>query len=163
MSARIVIFKARQTGLTNALAAMDASRKRDLATIHIAKAAINLDDQTYRAKLLELGGVDSSSKLDQQGRARVIAYLKAAGWKPTATKGGSKRPKRPTPAPENVKLCKRIRAQLISLGKLPDTYADGISKQAFGVDFYEWCTPDQLHKVSAMLAAEQRRKGAATS
>lgn len=161
MSAQ-VISKARQTGLTTALASVEASRKRDLATIHIAKTAINLDDQTYRAKLLEIGGVDSSSKLDQLGRARMIAYLKAAGWKPTATKGGSKRPKRPTPAPENIKLCKRIRAQLISLGKLPDTYADGIAKQAFGVDLYEWCTSEQLHKLTAMLAAEQNRKGAAT-
>ena len=157
-----VILKARQTGLTAALASVDASRKRDLATIHIAKASINLDDQTYRAKLLELGGVDSSSKLDQLGRARMIAYLKTAGWKPTATKGGSKRPKRPTPAPENVKLCKRIRAQLISLGKLPDTYADGIAKQAFGVTFYEWCTPEQLHDITVMLGAEQKRKGAQT-
>lgn len=154
-----VMMKARRTGLT---AAMEALRKRDLATIHIAKAAINLDDETYREKLQEIGGVDSASKLDEQGRARVIAYLKAAGWKPTASKGGSKRPKRPTPAPENAKLCKRIRAQLISLGRLPDTYADGIAKQAFGVDFYEWCTPEQLHKVSAMLGAEQKRQGAAT-
>lgn len=138
------------------------ARRRDLATIHIARKALGMDEEIYRMKLMEFGGVDSSSKLDEKGRARLIAYFKTCGWKPVPTKGGSARPKRPTPAPENRALCSKIRAQLISLGRYPDTYADGIAKQAFGVDFFEWCTPEQLRKVSTMLHAEQTRRGAPT-
>jgi len=138
------------------------SRKRDLATIHIAKKATGIDEEVYRQKIMEFGGVDSSRDLDEKGRARLINYFKFIGWQPTATKGGASRPKRPTPAVENTPLVKKIRAQLISLGRLPDTYADGIAKQAFGIDYYEWCTPDQLHKLSTMLAYEQQRKGANT-
>lgn len=138
------------------------SRRRDLATIHIAKKATGIADEVYRMKLQEFGGVSSSSDLDEKGRARVIAYFKSIGWKPTGTKGGSARPKRPTPAAENLALVRKIRAQLISLGRLPDTYADGIAKQAFNVNYYEWCTPEQLHKLSSMLTYEQQRKGANT-
>lgn len=138
------------------------TRKRDLALIHIAKKQTNIDDDVYRQKVFEIGKVDSSSKLDQKGRAKLLAYFSSIGFKPTGTKGGAPRPKRPTPAPESAALCKRIRAQLISLGRLPDTYADGIAKQAFTVDFYEWCTPEQLHKLSTMLTYEQQRKGADT-
>jgi phage gp16-like protein len=139
---------------------MKDSRARELATIHIARKAIDMDEHVYRGLLKSIGNVNSSSELTPLGRARLIAHFKSCGWKPDASKGSSKRPKRPTPAAENVALCKRIRAQLISLGHLPDTYADGIAKQAFAVDFYEWCTSEQLHKLTAMLAFEQKRKGA---
>lgn len=135
------------------------SRKRDLALIHIAKKQTNIDDDLYRQKIREIGGVDSSSDLDQKGRAELLSYFNTIGFNPTSSSGG-KRPKRPTPAPENLPLCRKIRAQLIDLGRLPDTYADAISKQAFGVDFYEWCTCDQLHKLSTMLTFEQKRQKA---
>lgn len=42
------------------------------------------------------------------------------------------------------------------------TYADGIAEQMYGVQFYEWCTPEQLHAVSAALGAQQRKKGVPT-
>ncbi len=138
------------------------ARRRDLATIHIAKKETGLDDDTYRAKLQEFGGVSSAGDLNPVGRAKLLAYFKTIGWKPTGTKGGGTRPKRPTPAAGVAAQCRKLRAQLISLGKLPDTYADAITKKSFNVDFFEWCTPEQLHKLTAMLAIEQKRKGAPT-
>jgi phage gp16-like protein len=140
------------------------ARRRDLASIHIAKKATDIDDAIYRAKLQEIGGVSSAADLDQAGRAQLLSYFKSIGWQPTGTKGTgtAKRPKRPTPAVEVAAQCRKVRAQLISLGRLPDTYADAIAKKSFGVDFYEWLTPEQLHKLTAMLAIEQKRKGAAT-
>jgi phage gp16-like protein len=139
-------------------------RRRDLASIHIAKKATGIADDIYRVKLQEIGGVDSAADLDQAGRAKLLGYFKTIGWQPTGTKGTGtiKRPKRPTPAVEVAAQCRKVRAQLISLGKYPDTYADAIAKKAFNVDFFEWCTPEQLHKLTAMLAIEQKRKGAPT-
>ncbi len=129
--------------------------------IHIAKKQLNLADEDYRAILIAKGGVSSSKDLDHAGRDRVLAYFQTLGFKPKAA-ANPKRPTRPTPAPEKLKLVRRIRAQLISLDRLPDTYADGIAKQMFGVDFYEWATPEQLHKISAALGVQQAKKGVPT-
>lgn len=139
-------------------------RKRDLAQIHIAKAQLGMADDTYRQLLMTIGRVDSSRDLSAEARQRLLAHFRNCGWKPTASKPGStpRKPaeKRPTPAPENVRMVKRIRAQLISLGRLPNAYADGIAMQAFGVQYFEWCTNDQMHKLTTMLAVEQKRRGA---
>ena len=143
----------------------DPTRKNDLARIHMAKAALGLDDDTYRTALRAAAGVDSSSKLDGAGRERVIAHFIKCGWdgnkRPSSSpaKPAANRPKRPTPAPAVAAMCRKVRAQLISLGRLPDTYADGIAQQMFNVQFYEWCLPEQLHAVVAALAVEQQRKG----
>lgn len=134
-------------------------RNSDLAKIHVAKKQLGMSDEDYRAMLWTQGRVTSSADLDHVGRQRVLDHLKACGFKPIAAKK-TKRPARPTPAPEKVKLVRRIRAQLISLDHLPDTYADGIARQMFGLEFYEWATPDQLHAITTALAVEQRRKGA---
>lgn len=136
-------------------------RNADLAKIHVAKKQLNMSDDDYRAMLWTQGRVHSSKDLDHAGRASVLDYLKAIGFKAEA-KASTRRRQRPTPAPEKLKLVRRIRAQLISLKNLPDTYADGISKQMYGVEFYEWCNPDQLHAISAALAAQQRKLGAPT-
>lgn len=128
--------------------------------IHIAKKQLNLTDEDYRAILISKGGSDSSKLLDHAGRERVLAYFQTLGFKPKASTN-PKRPARPTPAPEKLKLVRRIRAQLISLDRLPDTYADGIAHQMFGLQFYEWATPAQLHAISAALGVLQRKKGVA--
>lgn len=137
-------------------------RNSDLARIHIAKQQLGMSDDDYRAMLWTQGRVHSSRDLDHVGRQRVLDYLASIGFKPAPSKA-AKRPSRPTPTPDKVKLVRRIRAQLIDLGRLPDTYADGIAKQMFAVDLFEWCKPDQLHAITAALAVQQRKKGAQLS
>lgn len=132
----------------------------DFIKIQIAKKQLNLSDEDYRAILVSKGGVDSSKDLDHDGRQRVLAYFETLGFKPKSP-ASAKRPSRPTPSPDKVKLVRRIRAQLISLNRLPDSYADGIAHQMFGLQFYEWATPSQLHAISAALGVEQRKKGVA--
>lgn len=55
-------------------------RKRELAQIHIAKAALGLADDTYRDMLWTVARVRSASELDWSGRKRVLDHLKACGW-----------------------------------------------------------------------------------
>lgn len=136
-------------------------RNSDLAKIHVAKKQLGMTEEDYRAMLWTQGRVTSSSDLDHTGRQRVLDHLKACGFKPVASVK-TKRPKRPTPAPDKLKLVRRIRAQLISLKNLPDSYADGIARQMFGLEFFEWGTHDQLHSITAALAVEQRKQGAPT-
>lgn len=136
-------------------------RNADLAKIHVAKKQLNMSDDDYRAMLWTQGRVRSSKDLDHAGRAGVLDYLKAIGFK-AVSKPDTKRRPRPVPSDDKIKQVRRIRAQLISLDRKPDTYADGIARQMFGVDFYEWCTPHQLHAITAALAVQQRREGADT-
>jgi phage gp16-like protein len=136
-------------------------RNGDLAKIHIAKQQLRMGDDDYRAMLWTQGRVHSSKDLDHAGRQRVLDYLTTIGFKPAPAKT-TKRPARPTPAADKVKLVRRIRAQLISLDRKPDEYADGIARQMFGVNYYEWCNHEQLHAITAALAKMQRKEGAAT-
>ena len=136
-------------------------RNGDLAKIHVAKKQLGMSDEDYRALLWTQARVATARDLDHAGRARVLDFMRALGFKPAA-KPSARRPSRPTPAPDKIKLVRKIRAQLISLERLPDSYADGIAKHMFGVDFYEWCNHDQLHAIAAALAVQQRRAGAPT-
>ncbi|OYZ03460.1 MAG: hypothetical protein B7Y42_00335 [Polaromonas sp. 28-63-22] len=136
----------------------------DMVKIQIAKKQLNLSDEEYRAILQGQGGASSSKDLDHPGRQRVLDYFKFLGFKPAAAKQ-TKRPARPTPSADALPLVRRIRAQLISLGRLPDVYADGIAKQMLGdqaPEFFEWCQLRDLTKISQALSVEQNRKGAAT-
>jgi phage gp16-like protein len=56
-----------------------ARRRADLARIHVAKARLGLDDDTYRQLLVGLAGVDSAADLDARGRARVLAAFREWG------------------------------------------------------------------------------------
>lgn len=139
--------------------ATETAKLRQL--IHIAKSQLNMDEETYRAALLSTGGADSSKKMGLPALHRVLEHFKRSGFKPKASPN-TRRPNRPTPAQDKLPLIRRIRAQLISLNRKPDAYADGIARQMFGahIQFYEWCDHQQLHKVSTALGYEQARKGA---
>lgn len=143
------------------------NRNRDIKVIQIARRQLALSDDDYYTIIASVGGgVRSSTELDALGRARVLAHLAKLGFKVMTKPTSTRRPRRPQPAPDRLPLVRRIRAQLISLDRKPDEYADGIVKQMLGdqaPEFYEWCEPRDLHKVSQALGIEQHRRGAATS
>lgn len=137
-------------------------RNSDLAKIHLAKKALAMTDEDYRAMLWTQGRVNSAADLDHVGRQRVLDHLKACGFKPGASKK-TRRPSRPTPSADALPLVKKIRAQLISLGRLHDEYADGIAKQMLGDEapqFFEWCQIRDLERISQALTYQQKRTGA---
>lgn len=139
-------------------------RNSDLGKIHIAKNQLGLTDEDYRAILLAKGGADSSAKLNHEGRLKVLSHFEKLGFQPKAS-AKTKRPKRPTPSADALPLVRRIRAQLISLDRKPDEYADGIAKQMLGYqapEFFEWCNLRDLHHISQALGVEQNRKGVPT-
>jgi phage gp16-like protein len=145
----------------------DGARKADLARIHIAKKALNLDDETYRDIMFAVARVRSSAQLDFTGRKRLIEHFLKCGWDGSKGQPGNgpkratKAPRRPTPSAAMAPMCSKVRAQLISLGRRPDSYADAIAKRMFKVDFYEWLESDQLHALIAALAIEQAASGVA--
>ena len=143
------------------------NRNRDIAVIQIARKQLTslASDADYRAMLMGVAGVSSSKDLDADGRSKVLAHLRRLGFKPTS-RPATPRARRPDPAPDRKPLVRRIRAQLISLDHKPDEYADGIAKQMLGADapqFFEWCEPRDLYKISQALGVEQIRRGAFTT
>ena len=64
-------------------------RNSGLAQIHIAKAQLGMDDDTYRAMLWGVARVRSSKELDHAGRAKVLAHLVACGFKARPPKAGT--------------------------------------------------------------------------
>jgi phage gp16-like protein len=61
-------------------------RNAEIAQIHIAKAQLGLDDDTYRAVLWTVARVKSSKDLDWTGRKKLLEHFKARGWKPAPPK-----------------------------------------------------------------------------
>ena len=60
---------------------VSTDRKTELAKIHIGKAQLGLDEETYRDMLWSIGRVTSSADLDAAGRAAVLEHLKRLGFK----------------------------------------------------------------------------------
>lgn len=134
--------------MANKYPATFADRRREIQLIHIAKQQLGMDDETYRAMLWSVATVKSSSELDWAGRKKVLDHLKGCGFKVTS---------RPAPAKDKAALVSKIRALLITLDNKPDTYADGMARNMFKVDRFEWCTPEQLGKIVAALNYSLKR------
>lgn len=66
-----------------------AERSNELAKIHIAKAQLGLDEETYRHMLWSVARVRSAKDLDAGGREAVLAHLRGCGWKDTAPAGST--------------------------------------------------------------------------
>lgn len=130
-------------------------RHRALARIHLAKKGLRMDDATYRAMLNEIGGVGSSKDLDTAGLNRVLDHLTRCGFQ-----GKSSYPGRPLNFGDEDRgpLLRKIEA-LLTAGRKPWAYADGIAKRVCKVDSVAWCRPGDLHKIVGVLASNAERYG----
>ena len=127
-------------------------RNSQLAQIHIAKKDLGLDDETYRALLIDVSGVDSSKDLDAAGRRAVLARFKAKGWK------NKKQAGKPINVAKNkAKLISKIGALLADM-KLPWSYADAIRKQMnFRAVRLEWCSQLELSAIITALVNRSKK------
>jgi phage gp16-like protein len=129
-----------------------------LAKIHIAKAQLGLDDETYRSLLARVAGVRSSKELNQRQIGRVLAEFERLGWKPKPSSKAKSRAK-PKPADASKALINKIEAQLADAGR-PWAYADAMALRMFKVERVEWCDADQLRRLVAALAYDAKRREA---
>lgn len=129
----------------------DTIRKRQLAQIHIAKSDLGLDDDTYRALLQDVAGVDSAAKLNAKQRAAVLERFETKGWKNKKHKG------KPRFVPDDkAPLISKIGALLADM-KLTWSYADGIAKQMYKVERVGWCHENQLRGIITALVKNQEK------
>lgn len=127
-----------------------AMRRSQLAQIHIARKDLGLEEDTYRAMLMDVAGVTSSADLTAKGRRDVLARFESKGWK-------NKKHRAPEVTAEKAPYIRKIGALLADM-KLPWSYANGIAKQMFKKQRVQWCEAEQLRAVVAALSKEQTKR-----
>lgn len=139
-------------------------RRAQLATIHIARAQLGMDEETYRSMLRRVSAgrgaeVDSAADLSADQRADVIRELQRLG---AATSGASSPGRYPGKPANFAKLpgeITKIEAQLADM-KLSWAYADAIAGRMFGIAKVGWLRKrEQLIAILAALEIEQGKRG----
>lgn len=133
----------------------DQLRKAELAQIHIAKVQLALDDDAYRAIMLQVTGKTSSKDLTWQGRKALLDHFKKLGFKVKAKGAGRARP---VVAADRSNLIAKIEAQLAEASR-PWAYADALAKRICKRDSINFCTPEDLSKVIVALVYDAKRHG----
>lgn len=136
----------------------ESRRRAALGKIHIGKKQLAMDDETYRAMLLTIGGVKSSKDLTPEGLNKVISHLEKAGVTFTTAKKHGKKPHNlPSTAERAPKLAK-IEALLAEAGR-PWEYAIAMAKKMYDKDRLEFCGHEQLSGIIAALSYDAKRRG----
>jgi phage gp16-like protein len=128
-------------------------KQAELAKIHIAKKELGMDDDTYRAMLMQLTGFTSSKDLNGFERRKVLEHLKKAGFKGNHP---GKPHNLPSNSPRAAKLGK-IEA-LLADGKKPWAYAVAIAKHMYGKERLEFCGDDELTGIITALVEQKKRE-----
>ena len=122
-------------------------RKKDLAIIHMAKAQLGLDDETYRQKLHGMFGKSSASQLTIDERRQLINSFKRAGFKVQR--------KTQSVAKHKQRLIAKVDALLYSM-ELKRPYADAIAFQMYKINQFVWCNDGQLRGIITALTNKQK-------
>lgn len=129
-------------------------RKNELAMIHIAKASLGLDRETYVLTISNLcNGKTSSADLDWQERQKVLKHFESKGWvnKP------AKKARTTTTMERDSTEVALIRALWLNLHKLgavknPSEQAiAAFTKRQYGVGHHKWLDKKQATQMAEAL------------
>lgn len=126
--------------------------KSTLAKIHIAKAQLALDDDTYRTMLRSVAGVDSSKDLTAEGASTLLKHMERCGFKPK--RSGNRRP---SVAVARTAQLGKIEALLKDAGRSWE-YVNGMVKRICKVDAIEFCDDEMLRKLITALEYDASRR-----
>ena len=134
-------------------------RNAAIGKIHIAKGQLRMDDGTYRAMLLTIGGVKSSKDLTPEGLDKVIRHLEKIGavFTKTSKKAGRK-PNNLESGSGRVPQLKKIEA-LLAEAQRPWEYALAMAKRMYNKDKLEFCSHTELAAIIAGLTRNAEREG----
>ncbi|WP_031438203.1 gp16 family protein [Methylobacter tundripaludum] len=133
---------------------MAKNKNSELAMIHIAKKQLGMDDDTYRAMLKQVAGVNSASELTEKTRAKVLDHLKKVGFKASKHKG---RPHNLDTKAGNAKQLSKIEALLADAGR-PWAYAASMAKRMYKKDALEFCSGTELAGIIAALVKDAKKR-----
>jgi phage gp16-like protein len=140
----------------------EARRNQALAKIHMGKKQLGMDEETYRAMLLTIGGVKSSKDLTHEGLNKVIAHLEKSGAKFTKPDKYGRKPRNMGSASDRSAKLSKIEALLAEAGRAWE-YAHGLAKRMYKIDALEFCDHDQLTGIITALVKDAHRNGRRTA
>ncbi len=135
--------------------------KSSIAEIHIAKSQLGLDEDTYRAKLLNITGKSSTKEMDEHERQHVLQVFVSEGFKPQAKRRADGR----------QKLSGRYAGKLQALwiagwnlgifGNRDDAALEAFVKRQTGLDAVRFCrdAADARKAIEALKAILAREGG----
>ena len=121
-------------------------RKRLIKLIHVAKRELQMDDDTYRSILMEIGNTNSSSKMSISKLSAVLDHFKQAGFK-VVPKAKVNLPLASDPQSKKIRA---LWLELHKIGVVQDSSEHALSrfvKRTTGVDSLKWLNTDQAGKV----------------
>ncbi len=131
-------------------------RNRDLAKIHIAKAELGMNDDTYQALLKRITGYGSASELNLLERNKVLDEFKKLGWRPKPPKQDPSDWRAP-----RIRLIHSLWKQLCKKGAVKTPTEGALTlfcKKHMQAERLEWAENTELNKIVEILKAWQRRK-----
>ena len=139
-----------------------ALRRKDLAKIHVlANKQLGLDEGTYRALLQRVTGKSSAAVLDARARQAVIRELvRLAGDGERSMRNSTTLSDAPLNVREEVAAMVGKVGAILADAKRSWAYAHGLAQRMFHVARVEWLRADQLHRLIAALAIDQKRRHA---
>lgn len=123
-----------------------------LAKIHVARKQLALDDDTYRAMLRGVAGVESAKDLTPALASKLLRHMQTCGFAPA-------RPieRRPNVAVSREQQIRKIEALLADAGR-PWAYVVAMVPRICKVDAIEFCDEARLGKLIAALQYDANRR-----
>lgn len=128
------------------------SRRSLLAKVHLAKKALGLDDETYRALLSRVTSKDSAADCTVPQLTAVVMEMRKKGWNPP------EKPQKAKPSKGKAPLMGKITA-LLAEAKRPDAYAEAMARRMYKRDALAFCTLPELQGIVAALVKDAKRNG----
>jgi phage gp16-like protein len=133
-------------------------RHAAIGKIHIGKQQLGMDEDTYRAMLLTIGGVKSAKDLTPEGISKVVQHLEIAGASFTTPKRAGRRPHAIGSASDRAAQLGKIEALLADAGR-PYDYAVSMAKRMYKKEALEFCNGRELAGIIAGLMKNAGREG----
>jgi len=138
-------------------AANQDARQRLIRLIHVARRELAMDEDTYRALLVQCTGQDTSARLSVAELDTVLAHMKRRGFKVRHTTRTSKRALAQSPQD------KKIRALWLALhqqGAVRDPSEAALAayvKRIAHVDALQWLNIEQASQIIETLKRWEKR------
>lgn len=127
------------------------------AILHVAKAKLALDDETYRQVLVRVAGVTSSKDLDNVGFLAIMGFFDYAGFRPTG-KGAPRYGARPGMATfAQIELIRELWRELHREAEVNEEALAGWLLKYHKVHSLRFLTLDAARKVITALKAWKSR------
>jgi len=128
---------------------MTQDRQRLIRLIHVAKRDLSMDDDTYRALLLQIGKTTTSADLSTPELEKVLAHLKRCGFRIR-----SKKLSRPLAQDATSQKIRALWLFLHELGVVKNPSEEALAsyvKRITDVDALQWTSNEQAERLIETL------------